>query len=68
MSPLSTDVYLGHPNGGTDMKNREKQRHNRKIKEEMLKLKDSCGVIDPTPHEAVKGLIKQYQHKRHNRI
>lgn len=49
------------------MRNRERQRRNRKIKEEMLKIKDSCGVIDPTPHEAVKELVNQFQHKRINR-
>ena len=41
------------------MKNRKKQRENRRLKEEMLNLKDSCGVYDPTPHEAVKNMIKE---------
>ncbi len=43
------------------MKNRERQRHNRKVKEELIKLKDSCGVNDPTPHEAVKELVKGFR-------
>lgn len=48
------------------MKTRERQRHNRKIKEQLLSLRDSCGVIDPTPHEAVKELIREF--KRRNEI
>lgn len=41
------------------MKNRNRQRLNRKIKQEMLDLRDSCGVKDPTPYEAVKEIIKE---------
>ena len=40
------------------MKNRKKQRHNCKIKEELLDRKDMCGLNDPTPYEAVKEIIK----------
>lgn len=43
------------------MKNRNKQRLNRKIKQEMLDIRDSCGVKDPTPYEAVKEIIKELQ-------
>lgn len=46
------------------MKNRERQRRNRKIKEELIKLKDSCGVNDPTPHEAVINIINEMHKKR----
>ena len=46
------------------MKNRKKQRHNRKIKEEMLDRKDMCGVNDPTPYEAVKEIIKEFKKKQ----
>ncbi len=46
------------------MKNREKQRHNRRVKEEMLERKDTCGLNDPTPYEAVKEIIKEF--KKHN--
>ena len=42
------------------MKNRIKQRYNRKLKEELLSLKDECGVKDPTPYEAVKEIIYQF--------
>ena len=40
------------------MKNRERQRANRRIKEEMLSFKDMCGVNDPTPYEAVSSECK----------
>ena len=39
------------------MKNRNRQRHNRRVKEEMLDLRDMCGVKDSTPYEAVKEII-----------
>lgn len=47
------------------MKNRERQRANRKIKEELLAINDSCGVKDPTPHEAVKELVQQFKLKKY---
>ena len=40
------------------MKNRKRQRANRRIKEELLELRDSCGVKDPTPYEAIKLIIR----------
>ena len=46
------------------MKNRKKQRHNRKIKEQMLDRKDMCGLNDPTPYEAVKEIIKEFKKKQ----
>lgn len=45
------------------MKNRNRQRHNRRVKEEMLDLKDMCGVKDPTPYEAVKEIIKEFKQR-----
>lgn len=45
------------------MKNRNKQRANRRFKEEMLELKDICGIKDPTPYEAVKQIIKENKYK-----
>lgn len=45
------------------MKNRNKQRANRRFKEEMLELKDICGINDPTPYEAVKRIIKENKYK-----
>lgn len=41
------------------MKNRNRQRANRRIREEMLEIRDSCGIIDSTPYEAVKEIIKK---------
>ena len=41
------------------MKKRTKQRANRRLKEEILELRDSCGVKDPTPYEAVKEMIRE---------
>ena len=41
------------------MKNRIRQRSNRRIKEEILDLKNSCGFYDPTPYEAVRQIIKE---------
>ena len=49
---------------GKHMKRREKQRNNRRIKEEMLEYKDICDLNDPTPHEAVKELIKEFKKKQ----
>ena len=46
------------------MKNRKKQRHNRRIKEELLDRKDICGLNDPTPYEAVKEIIKEFKKKQ----
>ena len=46
------------------MKKRKKQRANRRIKEEMLDIIDTCGVKDPTPYEAVKELIKEFNKKK----
>ena len=46
------------------MKNRKKQRHNRRIKEELLDRKDMCGLNDLTPYEAVKEIIKEFKKKQ----
>lgn len=46
------------------MKNRNKQRFNRKIKEEMLDLKSIYGYKDPTPQQAVREIIKEFKKKR----
>ena len=46
------------------MKKRERQRANRKVKEQMLSLKDTCGVCDPTPYEAVRELINEFKRNK----
>ena len=43
------------------MKNRNRQRNNRRVKEELLDLKDMCGVKDPTPYKAMKEIIKEFK-------
>ena len=43
------------------MKNRLRQRINRKYKEELLDLRDSCGVSDPTPYTAVKVIVNEFK-------
>lgn len=43
------------------MKNRSKQRLNRKNKQVLLDRRDICGVKDPTPYEAVKKIIQESQ-------
>ena len=41
------------------MKKRTRQRANRRLKEELLELRDSSGIKDPTPYEAVKKIINE---------
>ena len=40
------------------MKNRYRQRTNRKSAHELLGLRDICGNKDPTPFEAVKEIVR----------
>ena len=49
------------------MKNRNRQRTNRKLKEEMIGLRDICGVKDPTPYEAVKEIISELRRNNERR-
>jgi hypothetical protein len=48
------------------MKNRIRQRANRRIKEQMLDLRDICGLKDPTPYKAVEEIIRgiKYEHRK----
>ena len=46
------------------MKSQEKQRHNRRVKEELSERKDACGFNDPTLSKAVREIIKEF--KKHN--
>ena len=41
------------------MKNRNRQRINRRIKEEMLNPKNEYGAKDPTAYEAVRSIINR---------
>lgn len=49
------------------MKNRDRQRHNRRVKEEMLDLRNMSGVKDPTPYEAVKEITKEFRHRNESK-
>ena len=49
---------------GEHMKSRSKIKATRKAaidfsKEEKLDLRDYCGIKDPTPHDAVKNIIRE---------
>ena len=47
------------------MKNRIRQRANRRKKEEMLDYRDICGIKDPTPYEAVRNMLTEtHTHKK----
>lgn len=50
------------------MKSRERQRANRRTKEELLNLRDECGVKDPTPYEAVKELLNEFRRPNERRV
>ena len=50
------------------MKNRNRQRANRRLKEQLLDLKDSCGVSDPTPYEAVKEIVSEIRNNKERRF
>ena len=49
------------------MKNRNRQRLNRRLKEELVSLRDSCGVKDPTPYEAVRSIIREFRKSKERR-
>ena len=39
------------------MKNRNRQRANRRMKQEYLAMRNSVGILDPTPYQAVKNMV-----------
>ena len=41
------------------MRDRKKQRALKKAKEKKLEARDYCGILDPTPCDAVKRIIRQ---------
>ena len=49
------------------MKNRNRQRANRRLKEELLDLRDVCGIKDPTPYEAIKEIINEFKNNKKRR-
>ena len=52
---------------GGKMKSRNRQRANRRLKEELLDLRDICGVKDPTPYEAVREIINEFRRNKERR-
>lgn len=64
MFPDKSDVIVkgkraGSAPGKEQMKDRTRQRINRRIKEQMLDLRNECGVNDPTPYEAVREIVNE---------
>ena len=39
------------------MKNRDRQRANRRMKQEYLAMRNSVGILDPTQYQAVKNMV-----------
>jgi hypothetical protein len=62
--PMTKEGAIPIIRGRRKMKNRERQRANRRLKEELLDLKDSFGVNDPTPYEAVREIIQEFRKNR----
>jgi hypothetical protein len=46
------------------MKDRKRQRENRRCKEEKLDIRDYTGVLDPTPYYAVLNMRNGYYYAR----
>lgn len=47
------------------MKNRKRQRENRRCKEEKLDIRDYTGVLNPTPYYAVLNIRKDYYNRKY---
>ena len=60
MSPYQEGI-INHVQrkGGEKMKNRKRQRINRRMKEEMLNPVNEYGIGDPTPYLAMRNIIKE---------
>lgn len=41
------------------MRNRERQRANRRMKQDFLEMRNSVGILDPTPYQAVKNMVAE---------
>lgn len=46
------------------MRDRKKQRENRRKKEDILSMRNGTGVLDPTPYYAVKNICKQEKNRK----
>ena len=45
------------------MRDRKKQHERRKLKRQLLAMRNSCGVVDPTPYYAVKNMLEEQRKK-----
>lgn len=45
------------------MRDRTKQREKRKLKRQMIAMRNACGVVDPTPYYAVKNMLEEQSKK-----
>ena len=41
------------------MRDRSRQRANRRMKQEFLAMRNSAGILDPTPYYAVKNMVEE---------
>ena len=45
------------------MRDRTKQREKRKLKRQMIAMRNACGVVAPTPYYAVKNMLEEQNEK-----
>lgn len=45
------------------MKDRKRQRANRKIKQELITRRNMYGLSDPTPFDAVKSIVREQEER-----
>lgn len=45
------------------MRDRSKQRANRRMKQEFLDMRNNVGILDPTPYQAVKNMVNEEKKK-----
>ena len=45
------------------MRDRKKQHERRKLKRQMIAMRNACGVVDPTPYYAVKHMLEEQSKK-----
>ena len=46
------------------MRDRKKQHERRKLKRQMIAMRNACGVVDPTPYYAVKHMLEEHLIRR----
>lgn len=74
LGPVSPQIIMGETlksfqgeSGPGDkeeiMRDRTKQRENRKLKRQMIAMRNACGVVDPTPYYAVKHMLEEQSRK-----